>query len=142
MVVAYASICNGNSAVGLKAVSLGFGWRQVEFSRPAYALNYGSKITIEYIKNPNTGLWERVWGDEIESGKSYRKKWIDEYLEIEGPSDDVHPGDYFRVLKPVTIAIIGIHGDKTEIQLKVSMLPTKNIRLKSPPRIINKKIQQ
>ncbi len=130
-------ICADDNNVSLKNISLGFGWKQVEFDRPTYLINEGSKITIEYIKNPATGFWEKVWGNDNEAGKTLRKKWIDDYLEIEGPGDDVHSGAFVRVLKPVTIAVIGLRGDKSEILFKISHTPINIIQLKSPPIVKN-----
>lgn len=70
---------------------LGPYWHFLRFDEPCTLTNQGTKITVEFIVNPETGRWDRVWGDLY-----WDESWVKDYLRFEGRSDDVHNGGTVR----------------------------------------------
>ena len=105
---------------------LGRSWHFLRFDEPCTLTNQGTKITVGYIVNPETGRWEQVWG-----GPFWDETWVKDYLRFEGRSDNVHNGGTVQILKPVTIALVMFGEGKTEAE--VERAPAVNIRRKTGP---------
>lgn len=113
-------------SVSAELLRLGPSYHFFRFDEPCTLTNQGTKITVEFIVNPETGRWERVWGDSY-----WDESWVKDYLRFEGRSDDVHNGGTVQILKPVTIAVVVFGFGKTEVE--AGKTPAVDIRRKTGP---------
>lgn len=122
------ALCVSSNTTAFAAeLQLARGWHLMRFDAPTVLRNKGTKITVEFVVNPTSRRWERVWG-----GKPWDKTWIAEFLKFDGQSDDVHNGGSLQILKPISVALVIFGDGMTVIDTKV--LPVSHIVKKEGPK--------